>query len=1120
MSEVWGAAACGFLVPFGVSLAGTALLIRVAPRLGLVDHPNERKVHTTPTPKGGGLAVFVAVVLAAWLPVCGGRLAFGNGELLFAASAVVLVGLIDDLRPLPWQLRLGVQAGVALLLCRFRPEWSTLVVVVWVVGLVNAFNMLDNMDALSGGVAWIAAAFFAAAVLVRPWPEVPGTFEPAVPFVTLTGALSGFLWFNRPPARIFLGDAGSTFLGFFLGTGALAVGGLPWEESREPPWSWGVPLCVLAVPLYDMTSVVLIRLSQGRSPFHADKQHLSHRLVGRGLSKPAAVAVIHLLALASGAGGLVLYWVSTWQGAALVGALVACGWGAVAALELIVPSSGERLYSRSPPTSRRTKDKPAAETSAAAPLEWLRRALLGLVVALVVARPVVVGEDPGLVVDPSSDPAPMVLTLLWLVAAVGWAVWRALARQTTVYAGAVTAALAAAVVLVFASAARAAAYKHPAWLIAWEWAGLLAAFFLVRQLATRAADLRGVLAAVLATGVMLSAYAVYQGWVEIPRQLAEFHTDPGKLVQQFQERGLALDKESIENRLRMDHVYSTFAHPNSFAGYLALLLPAAAAAALSAWRGRLRPWQTALTAGCALLVAYALWLTHSRGAILATLLVGVATLAAVRLSRRGLLLAGAGLAAVALAALFAFQAGWGASGFGKGGGVVGQRLDYWRATWAMINDHPWLGVGPGNFGRHYPRYMLPTAYEEIKDPHNFALEMWATGGLFALAALLAALGAFFWKVLRRAPADDGPPEASPLARVEPRWEFYLGGMAGLLLSFVLRVWGAANSDFIIVEAAASAVRSLAWFAAFALLDAVPWSGRTVRIALAAGVAALLLNLGVSGGIAFPSVAQPMWVMAALALNAAGPAGGRRLDSPLALGLPVPALAAVLLLYFFIFFYPVTAADGLARRAGAAARFYFAEQDRLQDDAAARRTRRRLPPGFLTEQVLDPLDRAVKLDRYNARLHTELLELYGRMWAQDTREDYALRIVHHANAAQKLDREGKDGYWAEFQVRQQVVRRLQADREKFVGRLGEERYERTVREQHELAAQAAARLAQLDPGQAKWRYWLAKSLDEAGRPDERDAAARRALDLHDTAPAPQRGLTDAQGDEVRKWLAPR
>jgi UDP-GlcNAc:undecaprenyl-phosphate/decaprenyl-phosphate GlcNAc-1-phosphate transferase len=192
--------------------------------------------------------------------------------------------------------------------------------------------MLDNMDMLSGGVAFIAAGTLAAVWWVRPpVAHAPGSPEEYTLYLMLMGAIAGFLFWNRPPARIFMGDAGSTFLGFLLGLGTARVGLRP----DGPAWSWAVPLCVAAVPCYDLVTVVALRLSQGRSPFHADKQHLSHRLVGRGLSPVVAVGAIHLMALASGASGLVLGFVPSSASAALVVGQLALWWGALAVIEFM-----------------------------------------------------------------------------------------------------------------------------------------------------------------------------------------------------------------------------------------------------------------------------------------------------------------------------------------------------------------------------------------------------------------------------------------------------------------------------------------------------------------------------------------------------------------------------------------------------------------------------------------------------------------------------------------------------------------------------------------------------------------------------------------------------------------
>jgi UDP-GlcNAc:undecaprenyl-phosphate GlcNAc-1-phosphate transferase len=146
------------------------------------------------------------------------------------------------------------------------------------------------------------------------------------------GALTGFLWFNWPPARLFMGDAGSTFLGLFLGLRSLDISLRSFTREWLSIQSWGPPLFILAVPCYDMTSVIFLRLWQGKSPFHADKQHLSHRLVFLGLRSPTAVRVIYLLGLASGLGGLVLAQANAWSAFFLILQL-GCLWLAVAILE-------------------------------------------------------------------------------------------------------------------------------------------------------------------------------------------------------------------------------------------------------------------------------------------------------------------------------------------------------------------------------------------------------------------------------------------------------------------------------------------------------------------------------------------------------------------------------------------------------------------------------------------------------------------------------------------------------------------------------------------------------------------------------------------------------------------
>jgi UDP-GlcNAc:undecaprenyl-phosphate/decaprenyl-phosphate GlcNAc-1-phosphate transferase len=209
-----------------------------------------------------------------------------------------------------------------------NPLLGGAVTVLWVVGLTNSFNMLDNMDGLAASVGLIVALLFAGAQVA-----VGSLFVPAVMLV-VAGALAGFLVHNHWPARLFMGDAGSNFLGFLLGS--LTVAGTFTRDDpslKLSPYGVLAPLLVMAVPLYDMSSVILIRLSEGRSPFLGDRRHFSHRLVARGLTIRQAVWTIDLVTLAGGAGALLLHRLEG-PGACVVAAQTCCLLGVVAILEL------------------------------------------------------------------------------------------------------------------------------------------------------------------------------------------------------------------------------------------------------------------------------------------------------------------------------------------------------------------------------------------------------------------------------------------------------------------------------------------------------------------------------------------------------------------------------------------------------------------------------------------------------------------------------------------------------------------------------------------------------------------------------------------------------------------
>ena len=343
----------------------------LGPRMGLVDRPGARKIHDKPMPTSGGLAIWLGLVVPLGLGQCllgvilGGSSASpaadaapntrlpeilvsaGIGEhlpglwqqsaklwlLLGGGTALMVLGLADDRRGLGWQFRLAAQTAVAatMVACGWcvRLPWDVpglafAVSVVWIVGLVNSFNMLDNMDGLSAGVAAIAAAMLAAAALLTPRPDnhQPQLFVAGF-LLLFVGSLLGFLGHNRPPARLFMGDAGSYLIGYLLAMATLTAtfaGGGPSASGYAGALA---PLCVMAVPIYDTASVVLIRLRQRRSPFVGDKSHFSHRLVKLGMTKSQAVLTIYLATATCGLGALLLHQVDA-IGAVLILLLVAC----------------------------------------------------------------------------------------------------------------------------------------------------------------------------------------------------------------------------------------------------------------------------------------------------------------------------------------------------------------------------------------------------------------------------------------------------------------------------------------------------------------------------------------------------------------------------------------------------------------------------------------------------------------------------------------------------------------------------------------------------------------------------------------------------------------------------
>jgi UDP-GlcNAc:undecaprenyl-phosphate GlcNAc-1-phosphate transferase len=321
---------------FVIAGAFSALIVPIArviaARVGILDHPGERKVHAASTPRTGGIAVaisFITVVLVGYLGVplvarlplfstyLGDALAplaaayRVEGKLvatLIGAGVVFVVGFIDDLMGVkfsPVAKALGqIVAALVLIAADIQtsfmptPWLNTALTVFWVVGITNAFNLLDNMDGLAAGVALVASFVLLCNALAL------GSYFIALFLLAFMGALAGFLKSNWSPASIFLGDCGSLFIGYTLSALTLLERYVIHADSNYFPIL--MPVLVLAVPIIDTTTVVVIRLREGRPIYVGDRCHLSHRLVDLGLRPPAAVSILLLATLCLGLGGAAL----------------------------------------------------------------------------------------------------------------------------------------------------------------------------------------------------------------------------------------------------------------------------------------------------------------------------------------------------------------------------------------------------------------------------------------------------------------------------------------------------------------------------------------------------------------------------------------------------------------------------------------------------------------------------------------------------------------------------------------------------------------------------------------------------------------------------------------------
>lgn len=784
---------------------------------------------------------------------------------------------------------------------------------------------------------------------------------------------------------------------------------------------------------------------------------------------------------------------------------------------------------------------------------------MAAVITVVVARPLVPGEQPGLMSD-FADPGGMALTFLTLFAVAGWAGWRLIQRQPALYLGWVDLAVFAVGLLAFVGAAH-ASYPRPSWLAGWDWLGMGLLYLLIRQLSVRPEERHGWVAVLLAGAVAMSAEGVFQAAYTLPMRTRAEETsfranilrdDNESLHSRYQKylrteyvvRGLTVTPMELHqqaDRLEHGRVSGPYFHPASLAAVLAMALPLAAGALLASVRGKAPPWQTGLAAVCFLLIGAALVLTKETTALVIVVQAGLAMICCVYLKRPVGLIA----ALVLIAA-------------GLGGAVVMMptAVEAWPAAWRLLQDHFWFGVGPAQFGLFYPRYMDEAAGGKLTEPGGALLDVWADAGVFGVVALLVAvalLARAVWgwasggreppvgtrKQGAHAPRSPAPAEEEKAPDESVNWEFYLGGMLGLVLAFILRA-GTLSPEDVQSEAIVAGLRAVCWFAAFALYEGVGWTVEEHLGALVTGATAMFLCLLIHPGIGFPSVAVYLWVAFALILATVSPKPAEWLSRQIAVGLiTAPAFVALAFGYFAFFFYPAAASAAALRRAQLAGLIFRGEIDKASQERSFRD-----PMEFVRHRMIEPAEHALKEDPDNVQLLTHLADCYGLLWQMAPQVDQFLKSsLDRALQARRVNPEGFQGYQIEDELRRRfallVLReadRLEKEKQKDKEKeKGKDKAAKPTPPQNEVAI--AQRIVQLrqdgrkqfgfaadllekyipkDPNDPRLRYAIASALFGAGRESEGRTFAEQARKL-DAAAKPPRNLPDQQREQIEKWL---
>jgi O-antigen ligase len=658
------------------------------------------------------------------------------------------------------------------------------------------------------------------------------------------------------------------------------------------------------------------------------------------------------------------------------------------------------------------------------------------------------------------------------------------------------------------------AAPRPSLNMLWEGVAILLTFVLLRQLVepdSAGRETRALVAVMIALAVTLAVIAVAQYFVLMPAWRARFVENPAAMFREAQIEASAPGTRAFRtfaDRLNSPEPIATFSLTNSLAAFLAPWLVISLGVALAGWHvSQLRPtgprsWLAA--GGCALLLAVALAMTRSRSAWIGTL-VGAACLVMWRLAalrqaqRRRTESIGSGPRRLGsrtrLAAIVAL------SMVVLGGGAIAVRpqllepamrsfqvrLDYWRATCAMIADRPCWGCGPGNFGEYYTPYKLPTGTEEIKDPHNFALEVAASAGLPALILLLTVLAGFARVVARALPRASSSATAAPQTERPPadgaRWIF-CGAIVGFWLAvgwnkivgFPEQPWQAIVGMLVTV---------IVWWLFWPWIERGSLPPRLCGISLLT----LLVALLAVGGITFGGVNETLWLLLALGLNAAefrpaaAPADADKMAADNKKTLPwsvnVPLLAAVVGLAVAqhqTAYGPVLGCQAALDAArGYGARGELPDQEHQLLVAADADPYAVEPPQLLASLRLGQWSHGDKQGHHDSKFSSELIGDF---------ENWINRALNVDPLSAPLWLEAGMGWLKVFDGT-----KLPADGRK--------------------AVEFCRRAAELYPTGVAVQFDLAQALWETGEPAAAKAAAREALRLDDLRPESLRALDDEQ-----------